>query len=151
MIIKKIILISLCFLIVSCGFKPVYTKKENFNIAINEMELKGDKKVNRRIVSALNFSKQNSKDPGYDIEIFSYKSIKTIAKNEMGDASIYRMTIMLDITVKKGDEIFKSKKFTKNFTYNTLVQKFDLMRYESTIETNLIEKIIEEIKIYLNT
>ena len=40
--------------------------------------------------------------------------------------------------------------FSEDFTYNNYDNKFDLVEYQKEVETIIINKIIEEINIYLN-
>ena len=46
--------------------------------------------------------------------------------------------------------IFSEKNFTKEFSYKNKVNKFDLSQYEIEIEKNLINKIMEELILYIN-
>ena len=48
-----------------------------------------------------------------------------------------------------GDKVFKQKTFSANFTYNNTKNKFSLNQYKRNIENNLIDKIIDEILIFL--
>jgi len=43
------------------------------------------------------------------------------------------------------------KTFNKSFNYNNDTNKFNLSRYEKNIEKNMINKIIEEIDLYLQS
>ena len=47
------------------------------------------------------------------------------------------------------NKIIKSKDFSSSFTYNNIENKFDLTQYQKSIELNLINKISEEIFIFL--
>ena len=47
-------------------------------------------------------------------------------------------------------KVSKNKKFIKEFTYNSLENKFDLVEYQRDVKINITNEIIEEIKIFLN-
>ena len=47
-------------------------------------------------------------------------------------------------------EIIRQRIFNSSFVYNNIQNKFDLSRYQKNIEKNLIDKIAEEITIYLS-
>ena len=57
----------------------------------------------------------------------------------------------IKILLNKKSETLKQKEFNSSFTYNNLENKFDLSEYQKNIEKNLINKMVEEIFIYLNT
>ena len=81
----------------------------------------------------------------------SEKNIETVAKDKKANVSIYRTTVMVKIILEKQNKIIKSKTFSSSFNYNNLSNKFELFQYQKSIEHNLIDKISEEIIIYLNT
>ena len=79
MIIKKFILILVVFAITNCGYSPIYSKKETLNISINNIELKGNKNVNRKIVSLANLVERNNKSYAYNLTLDSNKKIETVS------------------------------------------------------------------------
>ena len=60
------------------------------------------------------------------------------------------MTINLKIKIIDKNNILKEKEFSKEFSYSNLENKFDLSQYETDVEDNLVDKIVEELIIYLN-
>ena len=48
------------------------------------------------------------------------------------------------------NEIMRQKSFSKDFSYNNLDNKFDLTSYQDEVENNLVNKIIEELIIFIN-
>ena len=44
----------------------------------------------------------------------------------------------------------RQKSFSKDFSYNNLDNKFDLANYQDDVENNLVNKIIEELIIFIN-
>jgi hypothetical protein len=154
MIIKKFIFVLMFFAITSCGYSPIYSKKETLNLSINNIELKGNKDVNRKIVSLANLVEKNNKSYAYNLILDSNKKIEIVARDNSGNASIYKITVITDIYLKdpnNEDEIFKSKNFSSSFSYNNIKNKFDLLQYQKNIEENLINKIAEEIIIFINS
>ena len=146
--IKKIYLCMLLLVLGNCGYEPMYSKKEVLNTTIQSFQLEGDKKLNRKIISSLNI-KNKSETSGYKLIINSSKRIEAASKNAAGNISIYKTTVTIKISLVDGDEIFKEKTFNSDFTYNNMENKFDLSQYQKDIELNLIDKIIEEIFIFL--
>ena len=60
------------------------------------------------------------------------------------------MNINLNLEINKNGTK-KIKIFNESFGYNTKSNKFDLKKYESNVQNNLTEKIIENIILYLST
>ena len=134
-IINKILFLIIFLSLGSCGYEPIYSKWEKISTDIQSFEIKGDKRINRKIVSTLNLEDQ-IKPTGYKLIINSTKSLNTISKDATGKASSFKTKASLGL-------------FTSDFTYNNIKNKFDLSQYRQDIEANLINKIIEEISIFL--
>jgi outer membrane lipopolysaccharide assembly protein LptE/RlpB len=148
--IKKLLLIFFILGLTSCGYEAIYFKNQKFNVSISDIKMEGDKKINKKIISFLNLSKNNNSNR-IKLKLNSSKKIEPISKDKMGDPSIYRMTIVVYFELSNGDRSLKKKKFSSNFVYNNIKKKFDLSEYQKSIELNLIEKISEEILIFLNS
>lgn len=154
MILKKFIFILVFFAITNCGYTPIYSKKENLNISINSIQLKGDKNINRKIISLANLVKNKTKNYAYNLTIDTNKTIETVAKDKSGNASIYKITILTKFYLTDPNDenkIFKNKNFSSSFSYNSITNKFDMFQYQKNIEQNLINKIAEEIIIFINS
>ena len=148
---KKItLLLLLCFLW-SCGYEPLYLKKNDLKQQINVITLNGDQKINKMIVSSLGIKEVKSSTSGYTLILESSKKINVISKNKSGNPSVYRTSIIVNFSITDDDTIIKQKKFNSSFTYNNTQNKFDLSQYQKNIELNLINEISEKIFIYLRT
>ena len=147
---KKISYLLIFLLLSSCGYESVYNKKKFNTLSIKSYSLDGDKNINRKLLSLLDFKKNNFSS--YELLLISEKKKQISSKNSLGNPLTYKMTLVLDFTVKNldTDEIFKTRKFINSSSYNTMENKFDFSRYEKEIEENLILKIHEDIMIYLN-
>ena len=147
-IFKRKIFYILLLSLGSCGYEPMYSKKEGFNIAIQSYQIEGDKKIDRQVVSSLNLKNQ-IKTIGYNLIIKSNKTLTAASKDSAGNISAYKTVITISISLKDDNKVFKKKTFSSEFTYNNIKNKFDLSQYQKDIENNLINKIVEEISIYL--
>ena len=146
--IKKKIFLILLFFLQSCGYEAMYLKKIDFNEKIQSFETLGNKKINRNIVSSLSLKNQN-KTIGYKLIINSSKTLQTISKDKTGNSLIYKTLVTVKISLIDKEEILKEKVFNQQFTYNNIKNKFNLSQYQKEIEANLINKIIDEIIIFL--
>ena len=153
MIIKKFSYILIFFFLTSCGYQAIYSKKNNTSISINKIESIGDRNINRKIISLAKLKERNNQNYSYDLTLSSTKIIEAVAKDKTGNTSVYKTTIVVEFYLKDPNnqgEIFKKKIFSSSFSYNNINNKFDLVKYQKNIEQNLIEKIAEEITIFLS-
>ena len=147
-IIKKTFFILILISITSCGYEPIFIKNNKNNTPIKDYQIIGDKMIGRKIVSAFNLDSQN-KSEGYGLIINTRKTLETIAKDDTGRSSSFKTSIIVLISLMKGDEVYKEKNFSSDFVYNNIKSKFDLKQYQQDIESNLIDIIIDEVSIFL--
>ena len=146
---KKIIIIISFLLLLSCGYKPIFSSSKA-NFSITEIKLFGDLKVGSKIKKNLNIYKNaENKSIFYSVEINSDQKKNVISKDSKGDAKIFEIQILVDLTILENNKIKNKKNFKESFTYNNSTDKFSLNQYEKNIKENLTEKIIEKIIIYL--
>jgi len=140
----------LLFLLTSCGYQPLFTNKNANDFIFKEIEFKGDKEINRRLISST-FIKKNQDEFTFEKIIFeSKKKVTETSKDSKGRPESFRMTIDLVITIIDNGKIVKNKTFSDAFSYKNLDNKFNLSEYENNVQNNLIEKITNDFLIYLN-
>ena len=149
--IKKTFLILLLITTTSCGYEPLFSKKGKVNFTINEYSLEGEKLINKKIINLVNTIGSDDKINLYTLEIVSDKKIETVAKDSEGNSSIFRSTIKVKLILRNGKKIIKNKIFSSSFSYNNIKNKFDLFQYQKNVEDNLINKIGDEILIFLSS
>ncbi|MDA7565456.1 hypothetical protein N8728_03045 [Candidatus Pelagibacter sp.] len=147
---KTTLLLLLCFLW-SCGYEPLYLEKNNLKQTIKVININGDQKINKFILSSLGIKEDRSSTTGYILTLKSSKKIDIISKDKTGNPSIYKTSIMVNFSLTNEETIVKQKEFSSSFTYNNSQSKFDLFQYQKNIELNLINEISEKIFIYLRT
>ena len=148
---KKItLLLSLCFLW-SCGYEPLYLKKNDLKQTIKVVNTDGDQKINKIILSSLGIKEDKGSPTGYILTLKSSKKIDIISKDKTGNPSIYKTSIIVNFSLTNEETIVKQKEFNSSFTYKNSQNKFDLSQYQKNIESNLINEISEKIFIYLRT
>ena len=147
---KKLILFLVFIGLTSCGYESIYTKnKQSKYNTVNKIILDGENRINRKIISILNFD--NNKDSIYSVRIDSEKNNTIVAKDSAGNATIYNLQIKIKFSILRNQKIIKTKNFEDSFNYNKSDNNFDLFQYQQNIETNLIQKISEKIIIFLNS
>ena len=147
-IVQKIFFYMMLLVLASCGYEPLYSKKDGFNLDIKSFQVEGNKSLSNKIISSLNLKNQ-LKATGLELIINTNKTLEAASKDAAGNTSVYKTKITVNISLLDGDKIFRSKDFSSEFTYNNIENKFDLSEYQKDIEKNLINKVIEEIYIFL--
>lgn len=143
-------LIIFIFLLYSCGYQPLYSNKNSNKFTFKEIELLGDKDINQNLISST-FLKQDKQNFIYDkLVLKNNKEIIETSKNSKGQPESYRMIIDLEVTLINEGKTIKKKIFSEEFSYKNLDNKFDLYEYETSVQSSLINKITEELIIYLN-
>tara|TARA_Y100000591_G_C21568346_1_gene562124 strand:+ start:133 stop:579 length:447 start_codon:yes stop_codon:yes gene_type:complete len=145
---KKIFVIL--FFLTSCGYQPLYL---NNNLKKNEFQkivLKGDNEINRKIINRLQIKENEFNEELNELLINSLYNVSETSKNSKGIVETYRSKITVLVNIEKDKKTIKSKEFSKDFSYSNRDNKFELVQYQNKIKSNLIDKSIEEINLYLN-
>ena len=146
---KKIIIIISFLLLLSCGYKPIFSSSKA-NFSIKEIKLFDDIKIGSKIKKKLNIYKNiENKNIFYNLKINSDQKKNIVSKDAKGDPKIFEIQVLIDLTILENNKIKNKKNFKESFTYNNSTDKFSLNQYEKNIKENLTEKIIEKIIIYL--
>ena len=146
---KKITIIVFFLLLLSCGYKPIFSSSET-NFSITEIKLFGKMNIGSKIKKNLNIYRNvENKNTFYSLKINADQKKNVISKDAKGDPKIFEIQISVDLTILENNKIKNKKNFKESFTYNNSTNKFDLKRYEENIEDNLIKKIITKITLYL--
>ena len=145
---NKIITIFLFFLLLGCGFSPIYSDKElnkNYNFSINTINFSGDNRINQNLKNNLiRFS--NTENPiKYDLDINSSSKKTIITKNKKGNPEIFTMEILVNINVYIDNELIINRQLNKTFDYKNKSNKFELRKYENNIKKNLSKNLAQDI------
>ena len=136
--------------ILNCGYAPIYQADQNSNIKLDIINYSGDKKLGRSIIQGIERFKNNKSENVYDLNFVSSKKESVASKDKKGNISTYKLLIEIDFDLKSKEtnKIF-SKKFTKETTYNSMSNKFELSQYKLNLEKNMISQILQDINIFL--
>lgn len=138
-------------LIISCGFKPIYSSK-NSNFEIIEINNKSKSKNSFMIEKTIMSISNEEANRKLKIELDYQKTITTILKNSKGDPSKNKLTVNVNINVKdNNDKDLIDKVFSEEFSYDVQDKKFDMAQYVDNISENLNNKISNDIIFLLTT
>ena len=148
---KKIFFILL-FFISSCGYQPLYQNKDLENFKFIKITLTGDNYINKRVTNTISIQENNETKNKKELFISSSSEIQETSKNSKGQVESFRIIITVNLKIiNKINQDTQNKNFIKEFTYNNKQNKFELIEYQNSIKDDLIDKIINEIIIYLNS
>ena len=144
---KKIFTIILFLSLSSCGYKAMHSIKNsaNYDFFISELTFIGDRVVNIKMKTKLNNYTLVKKDKNFIIRISSSAEKIIIAKDTAGDATSFKSTIEIDAQVTLENDLVRNLKIVENFTYDNIVNQFDLTRYEREIKINLTETATDKL------
>ena len=141
------ILIFLC----SCGYTPIYQVNQKLNFSLGTIDFSGDKKIGREIKKNLEKFKSDENENVFNANFIVFKKQEIVTKDKKGDPSSFKLIIeiKLDLVEEKNLKTFE-KKFTKETTFDSMNNKFELKQYVSNIEKNMIFKILQDINMFFN-
>ena len=146
-ILSFFILISLC----SCsGYSPIFSSKQT-NFYIDQIILTEDNKLIRKIVKNLKPYTINNGKRKIELELNLKLNETVILRDEKGDVASQEIKITLDVKSILQEKKVESFKFVEKFTFNNQSNKFELNQYKKNIQSNLIDKIYEDLILKLRT
>tara|TARA_B110001450_G_scaffold253952_1_gene278390 strand:+ start:690 stop:1139 length:450 start_codon:yes stop_codon:yes gene_type:complete len=143
---KNFLILILIFLINGCGYEPINLSND-MNFTIEEIKIEKNNTLNSKIKKNLiSYSKPNHEK--ISLEFKSEKAINVKSKDAKGNTLVYEMQISVNLKLKQNQKI-STKSFTESFIYNNKDNLFDLKQFEKSIESNLVDKIVEKILLFL--
>ena len=147
--IKKIIIILSFFLLMGCGYEPIYSKKKlekNYNFSITSIEFEESNEINQMLINNLkSFINIKNKLKLLNLKIKSSTNKTIISKNLKGNAERYLIEVRVNLIIFENEVLKKEFFFKESFNYNSQTNKFNLNQYEKNIKENLISKISDDI------
>jgi len=136
--------------VLSCGYTPIYQTDQRLNIKLDTIDFSGDKDINREIVKNLDKYRDSDTNNIFDLSINSTKKEDIVTKDKKGNATSYKLTLEVDINLSNisNDKNF-TKKFSKNMSFNSKSNKFELDQYRLNLKKNMIAQILQDINLYL--
>ena len=142
----KTSILFLIILLTACSYKPIFSEK-NYGFEIEEINLVGERNVNRIIKNKLKFIKSTGEKEKkrYTIEIKSKKSKKILSKDAKGDPLKFEMNILVEYKVLNNGNLLIKNVIEKNNVYNNDSDQFNLEQTEDIILENLTESISDNL------
>ena len=136
--------------LLSCGYTPVYQIKKDSNFKIDTINFSGDKNIGREIIRGLENFEGNDAKNIFDLDLNTSKQESIVSKDKKGNATSYKLVLTVDtyFTNIINNKNYQ-KKFTKETTFNSKNNKFELDQLKTNLEKNMISQILQDINSFL--
>ena len=139
---KNIIIISLILFLNSCGFTPIYLKKNDIKFSIEQVDYSGDRDLNNFLKINLDQYKNEKIDNKISIDAKStYKKI-ILSKDGTGEVTNYQLEAEVIFLIKSNN---KEIKITEKKIIDSMSDKFEEARYERSIKQNFASSITNKL------
>ena len=143
---KKIfILLTLFLFFLSCGYTPIFSKKD-VNFSIENIKFLGDRDIKEKINHSLsNYKNKPDKEKKISLVITNLKNTTIGSKNSKGEVETYRIGIDANVKIILAENNFIEKNFSKSSIYSIISKKSE----QKSIENKLIENLSSEIALQI--
>jgi len=144
--IKKFLIVIALVILTGCGFTPMYSKKNNNNFSIEQINFSGERELNNFLKIGLTRYKSSS-DKKFFIDVESEFSKNIITKDKTGKATNYELIANVTFNFESIKKIeFNEKKIIEN-----LDDSFEQIKQERSVKqtfaTSIINKLINQLSI----
>ena len=147
---KKITtLLTIIFITASCGFTPIYSNKNNYNISIEGLSFSGDRKLNNFLKSNLNRYKNNENaSKKISLEVLTNYQKITLSKDSAGAVNRYELIADITFTIMPNNQklVFNQSKIMENMSNKTDEKDYEnstKQTFANIITNELIYKLAE--------
>ena len=143
---KKIFILPGLFLFfLSCGYTPIFSKRD-VNFSIENIKFLGNKDVKEKINQALSIYKNKpGKTKQISLIITNLKNITIVSKNSKGEAQTNKISVDVNVKIILAENNFVEKNFNKSSIYTVIDRKSE----QKLIEKKLIENLSSEIALQI--
>jgi len=142
---KIFILLTLFLFFFSCGYTPIFSKKD-VNFSIENIEFLGDKLVKEKINQVLSsYKNKTDKEKKISLIIINLKNTTIASKNSKGEAKTNRINVDTNVKIILDENNFIEKNFNKSSIYTVIDRKFEQKLIENKLINNLSNEIAQQI------
>src|SRR5210317_178531 len=142
MIKKNIIIVSLILFLNSCGFTPIYLKKNDVQFSIEQVNYSGDRDLNNFLKINLDQYKNEKIKNKISIDAKSTYKKMILSKDGTGEVTNYQLEAEVIFLIKSNNKEIKI--FEKKIT-DSMDDKFEEARYERIIKQSFASSITNKL------
>ena len=142
MIKKNIIGIFLIIFLNSCGFTPIYLKKNDVQFSIEQVNYSGDRDLNNFLKINLDQYKNEKIKNKISIDVKNTYEKMILSKDGTGEVTNYQLEAEVIFLIKSNN---KEIKITERKIIDSMSDKFEEARYERSIKQNFASSITNKL------
>lgn len=146
---KSVNLLIIFFLLISCGYTPLYKDLSNTNFSITINKINGDRNLNNLFKSNLINYNSNNSETNYNIDINTEYLKSIIAKDTTGAATEYKLIVEASFKVNSKN-YEREFVFKESFNMKSITDKLEEQDYEENIKSNLVNIIAKKLILNLS-
>jgi hypothetical protein len=146
---KKFLFIII-FFILGCGYQSIYSTNNVQNFEFYKITTEGEQDINRKITNSISLEEDQTNKLLNEFLLITTFNVEETSKNTKGQIQSYRSSILVNLTISRDKKIIRNKVFSEEFTYNTKDNKFELVEYQSSVKDDLINRVLDDIVLFLN-
>lgn len=150
-----ILLISLLFFILNCGYTAMYSVDKNSNFKISSIKIEGDREINNYISADLKRYTRLDHKKDYSIEINTIFEKNSLTKNKQGNTTDFELiantTVKVIENIKSNNNINdpSTKEYNFSMTEKSNIKKnddkFEEINYDMITKKNFAKSISDKI------
>jgi hypothetical protein len=148
--IRKFLVIFL-LIVSACGYQPIYLNQNSEKLIFNKISQKGDNDINRKILNYTSLKEDKLNKSLNELLLFSNFDVQETVKSLENKSISFRINVISKISITKNEKILKSKVFSKSFNFDSKESRYELIEYQNKIKDQLINKISDDIVLFLIT
>jgi hypothetical protein len=142
MIKKNIIVIFLIIFLNSCGFTPIYLKKNDVQFSIEQVNYSGDRDLNNFLKINLDQYKNEKIKNKISIDVKSTYEKMILSKDGTGEVTNYQLEAEVIFIIKSNN---KEIQIIEKKIIDAMDDKFEEARYERIIKQNFASSITNKL------
>ena len=139
---KNIIVIYLLFFLSGCGFEPIYSKNNNINFSIEQIDYTGDTELNNFLRINLDRYKNEKINNKIYLKAESKYEKSILSKDSTGKVTSYQLEVEVIFLIKSTN---KKIRIIEEKIINNMDDKFEEARNERSIKQSFASSISDKL------
>ena len=139
---KNIIVIYLLFFLSGCGFEPIYSKNNNINFSIDQIDYTGDTELNNFLRINLDRYKNEKINNKIYLKAESKYEKSILSKDSTGKVTSYQLEVEVIFLIKSTN---KKIRIIEEKIINNIDDKFEEARNERSIKQSFASSISDKL------
>ena len=150
-----VLLISLLFFLLSCGYTAMYSIDKNMNFKITSIKIEGDREINNYITADLKRYTRLDNEKEYSIEIVTVFEKNSLTKDKQGNTTDFELIANTTFKVIENTKLINEDGNPTTKEYNFLISektsikknddKFEEINYDMVTKKNFAKSISDKI------